>query len=466
MQLFQQGISHNIVNIIFCLLIVECYCYISPPEFNLKTRDASIVDKVFDGSSNFRTLFRTTSGKILAGCKNALLVLDDNLTETNRLTFNSCDRPSGEITCQQEKTNEEAYYCQNYIRTIIECKDTNPARRYFVCGTNSLRPLCYYVSENFTRDPRNPTGTCVVSREDNDAGLMNGREISAFNPNQNVSSLYFAVKDSVHRLFTCTTYNSAGIQGIIRSSDMFNISDGFAMVNDKGYNKWLDAPQFVGSPITYNGRIYFFFREPAREFDNAGKTVFSRVAAVCMNDTGGEKHSNLDGMWTTYIKARLNCSLHGEYPFYYNHLQDVYQTSLDSDIVFGVFTTQEYGQSGSALCAYSMKEIEYLVEYADLKGQKSANSLWLPYPNSDPPIVPRPGSCGSPQPTSNYDLIRSYSLVDTPVPNLANYNQDMSPTLNRKSDEPLLILNDVRFSQLVVEKSFSSYDIFYIGTGK
>ncbi len=39
---------------------------------------------------------------------------------------------------------------------------------------------------------------------------------------------------------------------------------------------------------------------------NCGKAVFSRVARVCKNDVGGTR--SLNAKWTSFLKARLNCS--------------------------------------------------------------------------------------------------------------------------------------------------------------
>ena len=33
--------------------------------------------------------------------------------------------------------------------------------------------------------------------------------------------------------------------------------------------------------------------------------------------------------WTTYLKSRLNCSIPGDYPFYFNHLRKNYLENGD-----------------------------------------------------------------------------------------------------------------------------------------
>lgn len=77
-------------------------------------------------------------------------------------------------------------------------------------------------------------------------------------------------------------------------------------------------PNFVGS-FDIGDYVFFFFRETAVEYINCGKSVYSRVARVCKRDTGGK--NILSQNWATYLKARLNCSIPGEFPFYFNEIR-------------------------------------------------------------------------------------------------------------------------------------------------
>lgn len=78
-------------------------------------------------------------------------------------------------------------------------------------------------------------------------------------------------------------------------------------------------PNFVGS-YDIGSHVFFFFRETAVEYINCGKSVYSRVARVCKRDTGGK--NILAQNWATYLKARLNCSIPGEFPFYFNEIRE------------------------------------------------------------------------------------------------------------------------------------------------
>ncbi|KAL0190310.1 hypothetical protein M9458_013008, partial [Cirrhinus mrigala] len=93
-------------------------------------------------------------------------------------------------------------------------------------------------------------------------------------------------------------------------------------------------PHFV-SAYEVGRFTYLFLRENAVEQD-CGKTVFSRVARVCQNDIGGR--FLLEDTWTTFMKARLNCSRSGDVPFYYHELQSTFYLP-EQDLIYGVFTT-------------------------------------------------------------------------------------------------------------------------------
>lgn len=93
-------------------------------------------------------------------------------------------------------------------------------------------------------------------------------------------------------------------------------------------------PHFVS--VYEIGRFaYFFLRETAVEND-CGKVIFSRVARVCKNDMGGR--FLLEDTWTTFMKARLNCSRSGEIPFHYDELQSTFYLP-EQELIYGIFTT-------------------------------------------------------------------------------------------------------------------------------
>ena len=122
-------------------------------------------------------------------------------------------------------------------------------------------------------------------------------------------------------------------------------------------------PNFVGS-FDIGEYVYFFFRETAVEYINCGKAVYSRIARVCKKDVGGK--NLLAHNWATYLKARLNCSISGEFPFYFNEIQSVYQLPNDKTRFYATFTTSTNGLIGSAVCSFHINE-----------AQAAFNGKWL-----------------------------------------------------------------------------------------
>ena len=73
----------------------------------------------------------------------------------------------------------------------------------------------------------------------------------------------------------------------------------------------------------------------------SSQAVYSRVARICKNDIGGSQRV-LEKHWTSFVKARLNCSVPGESFFYFDVLQSITDIIDINGVpsVVGVFTTQ------------------------------------------------------------------------------------------------------------------------------
>lgn len=87
--------------------------------------------------------------------------------------------------------------------------------------------------------------------------------------------------------------------------------------------------------------------------------MVSRVARVCKADLGGSQRV-LEKQWTTFLKARLNCSVPGDSHFYFNLLHatsDIIHMQ-GRDVILGLFSTppNRYREvrttwtRGSAIC--------------------------------------------------------------------------------------------------------------------
>ena len=190
---------------------------------------------------------------------------------------------------------------------------------------------------------------------------------------------------------------------------------------------------------------------------NCGKAVYSRVARVCKNDEGGShKFSN---RWTTFLKARLNCSLPGDYPFYFDNIQSTssWHREGSTRVFYAVFTTPTNSIPGSAVCRFSMDDITASFD-GDFKTQASVNSNWLPLPSSAVPS-PRPGGChnsSSTLPESSLHFIANHCLMDKAVPS--------SPVFLRSGDSELL--TRVVLHPGLRDLAGQARDLLYIGTNR
>ncbi|KAM4744491.1 LOW QUALITY PROTEIN: semaphorin-6D [Anableps anableps] len=325
--------------------------------------------------------------------------------------------------------------CHNFIKVLVPRNDD----LVFICGTNGFNPMCrYYRLDNleFDGEEINGLARCPFdSKQTNVALFAEGKLYSA-------TVADFQASDSV-------IYRSMG--------------DGSALRTIKYDSKWLKEPHFLHA-AEYGNYVYFFYREIAVEHSNLGKVVYSRVARICKNDVGGSQRV-LEKHWTSFMKARLNCSVPGESFFYFDVLQSITDIIDINGVpsVVGVFTTQMNSIPGSAVCAFSMTDIEK-VFMGRFKEQKTPDSVWTPFPEEKLP-KPRPGSCAGHGPAASFktsvefpddtlQFIKSHPLMDTAVPSIG--------------DEPWFTKTRVRYrlTALAVDSQagpHKNYTVVFIG---
>ncbi|TNN52615.1 Semaphorin-5B [Liparis tanakae] len=164
--------------------------------------------------------------------------------------------------------------------------------------------------------------------------------------------------------------------------------------------------------------------------------VFSRVARVCKNDMGGR--FLLEDTWTTFMKARLNCSRSGEIPFHYNELQSTFYLP-EQDLIYGIFTTNVNSISASAVCAFNLSSITEAFN-GPFRYQENPRTAWLSTPNPIPNF-----QCGTLEEGGPGGNLTERSLQD--AQRLFLMNDVVQPiTVN-----PLLTQDNLRFSKLVVD---------------
>ncbi|XP_005877573.1 PREDICTED: semaphorin-6D isoform X4 [Myotis brandtii] len=290
--------------------------------------------------------------------------------------------------------------CHNFIKVFVPRND----EMVFVCGTNAFNPICRFYRLN----------TLEYDGED-----ISGLARCPFDAKQTNVALFADGK-----LYSATVADFLASDAVIYRS----MGDGSALRTIKYDSKWIKEPHFLHA-IEYGNYVYFFFREIAVEHNNLGKAVYSRVARICKNDMGGSQRV-LEKHWTSFLKARLNCSVPGDSFFYFDVLQSITNIMQINGIptVVGVFTTQLNSIPGSAVCAFSMDDIEKVFK-GRFKEQKTPDSVWTAVPEDKVPM-PRPGCCAKHGLAEDYEtsigfpdetllFIKSHPLMDSAVPPIA-----------------------------------------------
>ncbi|KAM8984219.1 semaphorin-6A isoform 4-T5 [Ara ararauna] len=316
---------------------------------------------------------------------------------SKKLTWKS--RQADVDTCRMKGKHKDE--CHNFIKVLLKRNEDT----LFICGTNAFNPSC----RNYKMDTLEVLGDefSGMARCPYDAKHAN---VALF---------------AEGKLYSATVTDFLAIDAVIYRS----LGDSPTLRTVKHDSKWLKEPYFVQA-VDYGNYIYFFFREIAVEYNSMGKVVFPRVAQVCKNDMGGSQRV-LEKQWTSFLKARLNCSVPGDSHFYFNILQAVTDVIHFSgrDVVLATFSTPYNSIPGSAVCAYDMLDIANVFT-GRFKEQKSPDSTWTPVPDERVP-KPRPGCCAGSTSLEKYvtsnefpddtlNFIKTHPLMDEAVPSIVN----------------------------------------------
>ncbi|KAG6934863.1 semaphorin 6B [Chelydra serpentina] len=310
-----------------------------------------------------------------------------------KLTWGS--NPHDISICRMKGKHEAE--CRNFVKVLLVRNEST----LFVCGTNAFNPVC----ANYSMDTLEPIGDSI-----------SGMARCPYDPKHANVALFTG-----GMLFTATVTDFLAIDTVIYRS----LGDSPTLRTVKHDSKWFKEPYFVHA-VEWKSHVYFFFREIAMEFNYLEKVVVSRVARVCKNDLGGSQRV-LEKQWTSFLKARLNCSVPGDSHFYFNVIQSVTDILyLDGrPVVLAVFSTPSNSIPGSAVCAFDMAQVASVFE-GRFREQKSPESVWTPVPEEMVP-KPRPGCCAAPGmrynssssfPDEILNFVKTHPLMDESVPSL------------------------------------------------
>uniref|UniRef100_A0A914Y475 Sema domain-containing protein n=1 Tax=Panagrolaimus superbus TaxID=310955 RepID=A0A914Y475_9BILA len=245
--------------------------------------------------------------------------------------------------CRKKSSQQDD--CRNYIRVFSINEKTND---FLICGTYSFKPKCRILNSQ----------THEIIRE------FSGTGLSPLNPQYNAT--FYLDNDN---LYTATVSDFASTDALIYQRNITSDTNS-GIRTERNNLKLLNKPTFAGSLHT-DKYVYFFFREKAVEaetIDGYGASgYYSRVARVCKNDDGGPTiYAN---EWTTYVKARLNCSLPGSKQFYFDQIISISNVTNNygkSDgMVYATYVSEYDFLSHSVICAFNINDIDKLFETSD-----------------------------------------------------------------------------------------------------
>nr|AAF60253.2 semaphorin-2a [Caenorhabditis elegans] len=300
---------------------------------------------------------------------------------------------------------------------------TNNLDSIYVCSSVGMRPEIRVLDSLSLRDqqePRTEIGICVVDPTFNFTAVV----VDSGNP-EDATSVYSGIRTGMggenHLIYRPPlTKNGKQLHASIRT-----------IYSD---NKWLNEPQFVGS-FDVGQHVFFFFREIAHDNSFGERIVHSRVARVCKKDIGGR--NVLRQVWTSFVKARLNCSVSANFPFYFDHIQSVKRVDKHGETYFyATFSTSETAFTSSAICMFQLSSINHLLD-TGLLMEETANGQFSVTADEIP--AHRPGTCSQ----------NSHSISDTDL-HFAKTHLLVSDSIS--GGTPILPLRDHVFTHIVVDQ--------------
>ncbi|XP_061693547.1 semaphorin-4G-like [Syngnathoides biaculeatus] len=416
-----------------------------PPDLDVTPRVTVSINNLLDcrrfGSSsavNYSTMLLEADGqRLYVGARGAAFALDAaDVSAGPPLTIAWEASPEQKLQCLL-KGKDNKTECFNHIRFLQRFNSTH----LYMCGTHAFRPLCAYVNaEKFAMSPPEE-----------------GRDKCPYGPTTGFTGL---IVDQ--ELFTASQYEFRSFPDIRRNSPTLKTED--------APTRWLNDANFVSSALVRESlsgsvagdddKIYFFFTEGGASGTH-GRVP--RVARVCKGDRGG--HLTLQKRWTSFLKARLVCSL-PEYDFHFNALRSVFvmpgETPRDT-LFYAIFGLGWKNTKASALCRFSLSEVQEAFQGPYMETQDSGSN-WNEYSGKIPD--PRPGTCIT-DATRARGINLSTSLPDD-VLNFVRRHPLMSQQVQALDRRPLLFKRTTDYTHVAVTVvqglDGQAYHVLFMGT--
>uniref|UniRef100_A0A4W6ENY7 Semaphorin 3F n=1 Tax=Lates calcarifer TaxID=8187 RepID=A0A4W6ENY7_LATCA len=401
--------------------------------------------------------------RMYVGSKDHILSLDlhDINKDPHIIHWPVSERRRMECLVSGKDANEE---CANFIRLIEPWNRT----QLYICGTGAYNPVCTFVNRGRKPQVRiedliNAQAKKVISRH-----LPPPEEIFHLEPGRVESGKgkcsYDPKLNSVSALINGELYAGVYVDFMGTDSAIFRtLGTKTAMRTDQYNSRWLNDPTFIrvhlipDSAERNDDKLYFFFREKSSEMGQSPVTQ-SRIGRICLNDDGG--HCCLVNKWSTFLKARLICSVPGAdgMETHFDELRDVYiQPTQDTKnpVIYGVFSV-----SGSVF-----KDIR-MVFNGPFAHKEGPNYQWVAYTGKIP--YPRPGTCPGGTFTPNMKSTKDYP---DEVINFMRNHPAMYNAVYPVHKRPLVVRTNVdyEFTTITVDQvtaADGNYEVLFLGTDK
>uniref|UniRef100_A0A8C1YN38 Semaphorin-3C n=1 Tax=Cyprinus carpio TaxID=7962 RepID=A0A8C1YN38_CYPCA len=380
---------------------------------------------------DYRILFMDEDqDRMYVGCKDHVLSMDiNNISQTPLKIFWPASTSKVE-ECQMAG-KDPTHGCGNFLRVIQPYNRTH----LFICGSGAYSPVCAFVNRG--RRPEVSLHSLMKSNQE----LFSGMYID-----------FMGTDAAIFR--SLTTRN--------------------AVRTDQHNSKWLSEPVFIDAHLIPDGsdpndaKLYFFLRERLTDSSGNTKNIHAMVARVCPNDTGGQR--SLVNKWTTFLKARLVCSVLEEdgTETHFDELENVFLLETDHPkglLIFGVFTSTSSVFRGSAVCVYNMADI-LTVFNGPFAHREGPNFQWVAFQGRIP--YPRPGTCPGGAFTPHTQSTKEFP--DDVVTFVRNHPVMFNPIypVGRK---PLVVRthSDYKYTSIAVDQVTAAdghYQVLFLGTDK
>uniref|UniRef100_A0A8C7YFU6 Sema domain, immunoglobulin domain (Ig), short basic domain, secreted, (semaphorin) 3Ga n=1 Tax=Oryzias sinensis TaxID=183150 RepID=A0A8C7YFU6_9TELE len=394
-------------------------------------------------TSDYRILHMDQDqGRLYLGSREYLVALDMHNVNKEPLIIHWPASSTRKGECQMTGKGRQGE-CANFVRLIEPWNRTH----LYTCGTGAYKPICTFISRGWRAEDY--LFRLVPGYGDSGKGKC------SYDPKQ----------ESVAVLINSNLYAGVHIDFMSTDAALFRTMGGRAGIRTEQYDsRWLNEPVFIqiqqipDSAEKNDDKLYFFFRE--KSLDSTGGATHAIINTI----------SSLVNRWTTFLKARLICSVIGDdgVETRFDELRDVFiQPTQDerNPMVYALFTTAGSVFKGSAVCVYSMADIRNVFNgpFAHKHGH---NYQWTEYTGKIP--YPRPGTC--PGGTFTPGITSSKNFSDEAV-NFIRAHPLMFHPVYPVHRRPLVVRTavDYRYTALVVDQVDAvdgRYEVLFLGTDR